>query len=115
MIDSKLSVPIQVKKQFGRHGMYTAICGVVLGHGRTQVEAKQDLLNNLLAALAAATADPAFARDDDGSLIVALPNYSGVVHWKVDDRGPRSITGCDGPPRESLASVPHYAVLDPAV
>lgn len=115
MPDSKLTVPIHMHKQFGRNGQYVASLGPISGYGRTQAEAKQDLADNLRAALNAASVDPAFARDDDGSLIVALPNCSGVTHWKVDDRGPRSITGCDGPPRESLASVPHYAVLDTAI
>lgn len=114
MADSKLTVPITLQKSLGRNGKYTATIGPVTGCGKTQAEAKQHLLDNLRAALTAAAIDPAFARDDDGSLIVAVPDYSGVIHWRVDERGPRSITGCDGPPRESLASVPHYTVLGPA-
>lgn len=111
MPDSKLTLPIHMHKQWGRNGQYVASLGPVAGYGRTQAEAKQNLADNLQAALHAASVDPAFARDDDGSLIVAVPNYGGVVHWKVDDRGPRSITGCDGPPRESLETTPHYTVL----
>jgi hypothetical protein len=114
VIDSKLTIPVQIRKAFGRGGTYTAQLGPIVGHGRTQAEAKQNLAGNLQAALAAASVDPAFARDDDGSLIVALPHYSGVIHWRIDERGPRSITGCDGPPRESLATVPHYTLLGPA-
>lgn len=114
MTDSKLTVPIHMQRSFGRGGSYKATFGPVAGYGKTQAEAKQNLADNLQAALAAASADPAFARDDDGSLIVAIPDYSGVIHWKVDERGPRSITGCDGPPRRSLESVPHYTVLGSA-
>lgn len=111
MAESKLTIPIDMRKDWGRNGHYKASLGSIVGYGRTQAEAKQDLADNLLAALVAASVDPAFARDDDGSLIVALPNYSGVEHWRIHDDNPRCITGCDGPPRESLETVPHYTVL----
>lgn len=111
---SKLAVPITLQKSLGRGGTYKATFGPIAGYGKTQTEAKQNLLDNLHATLAASSVDPAFARDDDGSLIVAVPDYSGVIHWKIDERGPRSITGCDGPPRKSLETVPHYRVLGSA-
>lgn len=111
MTDSKLTIAIQLQKSFGRHGTYKAAFGPIVGYGKTQAEAKQSLSENLLAALAASSVDPAFARDDDGSLIVALPNHAGVIHWRVGDGEPRAITGCDGPPRKSLETVPHYTVL----
>lgn len=111
MTDSKLTVPIVLQKSLGRGGTYKATLGPIAGYGKTQAEAKQNLLENLHAALAAASVDPAFARDDDGSLIVAVPDYSGVVHWRVGDGEPRAITACDGPPRKSLETTPHYTVL----
>ena len=114
MYDSKITVPITIQRPSGPGGTYRATLGPVVGYGKTQAEAKQSLLDNLRAALDAASVDPAFARDGDGSLIVAVSDCSGVTHWKVDGRGPRSITGCDGPPRKSLESVPHYTVLGSA-
>lgn len=112
MADAKLTIPIDIQKGWGRQGQYTASVGPIAGRGRSMAEAKDDLLANLLAALSAGSVDPAFARDDDGSLIVAVQGLvGGVTHWRVGDDNPRPITGCDGPPRKSLETTPHYTAL----
>jgi hypothetical protein len=116
MGDSRITIPIAVHKGWGRQGEYSVSVGPISGRGRTLSEAKQALADNILTALTGAAVGPAFARDDDGGLIVAVQGLvGGVTHWKVDDRGPRAITGCDGPPRKSLEGCHHYTVLgDPS-
>jgi len=114
--ETRLSFPVKVL----RTGAATAArkvqmrLGPLTGWGRTNRDAAVDLRNQVLAALGALDTDPAFARDDDGSLIVAVQMHHGVVHWKVPDDGgaPRQITGCDGPPRKSLETTPHYTILE---
>lgn len=90
------------------------ILGPVEGTGRTARDAGLDLRARVLAALDSLDTDPAFARDDDGSLIVAVQTTAGVVHWKIpaDGGAPRQIAGCDGPPRASLEGTYHYTILE---
>jgi len=83
----------------------------ISAYGRSISDAKADFTRKLYEGIERMDTDPAFARDDDGSLIVAVQQSQGVVHYRVDGDHVRPITGCDGPPRESLASVWHYRVL----
>ncbi|MGW4834706.1 hypothetical protein [Streptomyces globisporus] len=116
MTKTKISLDVDVQKGWGKQGHYTLSVGPISGRGRTLVEAKADLSHNILQALSAGSVDPAFARDDDGGIVVAIQGVvGGVTHWKVDNiRGPRPIAGCDGPPRESLQGCHHYEVLERA-
>lgn len=86
----------------------------IIGYGKSITEAKHDVIKKVEQALERLDTDPAFARDDDddGSLIVAVQQSHGVIHWKVTPDGQvRSITATDGPPRRSLEGVWHYEVL----
>lgn len=92
-------------------GRWTATLGPVRAHGRTKTVALKALAEAVVHALTALDAEPAFARDDDGSIIAAVPKWSGVAHYRVTDEGVRCITGCDGPPAKSLEGCHHYTVL----
>jgi hypothetical protein len=86
--------------------------GPITGLGRTITDAKADLQRRLRQALDRLDTDPAFARDDDGSLIVAVQQSHGVVHWRITPDGTvRSITATSGPPRRSLEGTWHYTIL----
>lgn len=97
---------------------YRIKLGKITGYGRSMAECKADFAGRLEQAVERLDTDPAFAVDDDGSLIVAVQESHGVVHWKVPRLPgggfgqPRSITATDGPPRKSLAGIWHYSVLD---
>ena len=113
MPEPKITLPVQVKKDWGRNGQYRVSFGPVSGYGRTLAEAKQKLIDALQQALTNWAEEPAFARDDDGSLVVAIQGPTGVAHWVIRDDKPRSISYGDGPPRQSLQGCHHYTVLGP--
>lgn len=92
-------------------GRWTAKLGPVTAHGRTKTVALRALTDALLTALSRMDAEPAFARDDDGSLIAAVPRWHGTEHFRVTGEGVRSIAGCDGPPAKSLEGCHHYTAI----
>jgi hypothetical protein len=92
-------------------GRWTATLGPVKAYGRTKTVALKALADAVLEALSRLDEEPAFARDDDGSLIAAVPRWHGVEHYRVTEDGARSITACDGPPAKSLEGCHHYTVL----
>jgi len=97
---------------------YRIRLGKITGYGRSMAECKHDFVTRLEQAIERLDTDPAFAVDDDGSLIVAVQHSHGVVHWRIPKLPgggfgqPRSVTAADGPPRASLASTWHYSILD---
>lgn len=94
-------------------GRWTATLGPVKAYGRTKTVALKALAEAVVHALTRLDAEPAFARDDDGSLIAAVPRWHGTEHYRVTDDGVRSIAGCAGGPAESLEGTHHYTVLGP--
>jgi hypothetical protein len=90
---------------------WTATLGPVKVYGRTKTVALKALAEAVVHGLSRLDAEPAFARDDDGSLIAAVPRWHGVEHYRVTGDGVRSIAGCDGPPAKSLEGCHHYTVL----
>jgi hypothetical protein len=92
-------------------GRWTATLGPVKTYGRTKTVALKALAEAVVHALTQVDAEPAFARDDDGSLIAAVPRWHGVEHYRVTEDGARSITACDGPPAKSLESIHHYTAV----
>ena len=86
-----------------RNSRYVAEAGPVRAYGKTKTQALQRLSVLILEALTHMDAEPAFARDaESGEFLAAVPTPYGVTHWKVDERGYRSITFTDGPAAESL-------------
>lgn len=90
---------------------WTAQLGPVKAYGRTKTVALKALAEEVVHALSRLDAEPAFARDDDGSLIAAVPRWHGVDHYRVTDEGARCITACDGPPAKSLEGTHHYTAV----
>lgn len=97
---------------------YRIKLGKITGYGKSMAECKVDFATRLERAIERLDTDPAFAVDDDGSLIVAVQESHGVVHWRVPKLPgggfgqPRSITAADGTPRGSLEGTWHYSILD---
>ncbi len=106
-----VALPATAWKGFGRGAQWTVASGRVTGHGDTLGAARTRAAATVADLLANVTTPPAFARDDDGSLIVAVAHGSGVLHYRVTGDRAREVSFCDGPPAESLARVPHYTPL----
>jgi hypothetical protein len=105
-----LALPIDVSKT--PQGTCTALLGALRGIGRTEWEALADL-GRLLTALAEHHGDEAaFAIDDDGDYLVAVPDgMGGSVEYNVcaDHAG---ITGASAkPPAEFLRRLSRYRVI----
>ncbi|MBV9024934.1 MAG: hypothetical protein JO362_14365 [Streptomycetaceae bacterium] len=64
----------------------------LVGRGDTQAAAKQHLAEQITLMAATIDAEPAFARDDDGSVIVALDRPWGIEWYKVTDTTARRIS-----------------------
>lgn len=90
---------------------WTAQLGPVKVYGRTKAVALKALAEAVVHALSRVDADAAFARDDDGSVIAAVPRWHGTEHYRITDEGVRSTGGYDGPPAKSLEGCHHYTVL----
>lgn len=106
-----VSVPIGLTKGWHRDSAWTATYGPLSGQGATQAAAKADLTTALAAALSAGDADPAFARDDDGAVIVAIPDlHGGVTVWRVGETA-RMICRQDGPPETVAEHCHHYTPI----
>lgn len=90
---------------------WTAQLGPVKAYGRTKTAALKALVDALVGALARMDEEPAFAWDDDGSLIAAVPRWHGTEHYRITDEGVRCTTGTDTPPAKSLEGCHHYTVI----
>jgi hypothetical protein len=111
---SSLGLPITLSKGFGRQPRWTASFGEGSYNacGITQTEAKQALSDRIDSALRNRNLRPAFAVDDDGGFIVAVPDIEGGVSvWRISDGTARSIWLCDRQPDEAIASVSHYTPI----
>ncbi|MGC4950984.1 hypothetical protein ACLQ2N_32935 [Streptomyces sp. DT224] len=85
----------------------------IFGRGSTLRAAKEELAQHMTLAAETAHVQPAFARDDDGALIVAIDRPWGVDEYRITDAGHR-LTGCyarDADPAALLAKTHHYTVL----
>lgn len=90
---------------------WTAQLGPVKAYGRTKTVALKALAEAVVHALSHVDEDAAFARDDDGSLIAAIPRWHGTEHYRITDDGVRSTGGYDGSPAKSLEGCHHYTVF----
>lgn len=109
-------IPITLVKGFGRGAEYIATLGDLTGHGSTQATAKADLAAQIVQSAQPVDDEPAFARDDDGALIVAIPDGRGDVHvWRLAEQttgaSARHITTCGGPADQAIAGCGHYTPI----
>lgn len=108
-----ISLPVKVIKDVfaPRNSRWRIMLDHITGYGSTITEAKTRTVDLTLKAIERLDTDPAFALDDDGSLIVAVQKSHGVEHFRVSGTTVRCITGTSGTPDSSLRSVPHYTVI----
>ncbi len=116
--DASVKLQVTVTRNPGSHKSrrYTASYGewprAIEAEGATAAEAKDRLTGILATALGAImTGQPSFARDDDGSLMVAVPSFNGGSHhWRVNGEA-RLNTFDSRPPGEAFASCHHMTVI----
>ncbi|WP_275466285.1 hypothetical protein [Streptomyces noursei] len=88
----------------------------IFGRGSTLKAAKQELARQIAVATETVNVEPAFARDDDGSLIVAIDRPWGVEEYRLTDAGYKLIGTYDRDrrtPAEWLAATHHYTPVPP--
>ncbi|MET7784735.1 hypothetical protein ABZU94_39365 [Streptomyces mirabilis] len=86
----------------------------LVGRGSTQAAAKRHLAEQIELMAETIAVEPAFARDDDGAVVVALDRPWGFEWYRVTDTYARRISTGDRHPQgpaADLARVDHYTVL----
>jgi len=112
----RLGVTVQRNEGSHRSRRYTAYFGSyprsIEAEGSTAAEAKERLTAMLVTAITAIRdGKPRFARDDDGSVMVAVPNaYGGSVHWRVNETA-WGGTWDSRPPAEAFGDCYHMTLI----
>ncbi len=110
-----ISLPnVMVRRPAKRGAEYCLTLGRFVGRGTTLAAAKADLAAQIILAVDSLNTEPAFARDDDGSLIIALDRPWGIDTYRATDTTARLITTSDRHPQGPAADVArthHYRLL----
>lgn len=114
MADYSIKLPVKVNKDVfaPKVSQWRVRLDHIVAYGRTIKDAVDEVTRLTLLAIERLDTEPAFARDDDGSLIVAVQKSHGVEHFRVTGDVVRCITSTCGTPIGSLRSTRHYTVLD---
>jgi len=105
-----VSLPATARKGFGRPVSWSVSLDVdptTVGTGPSLTEARAKLAGTAEAIIANATAGPAFAYDDDGGLVVAVPYGTGSMHYKLIDGQVRMVAFTAHAAQDSLTAH-HY-------
>ncbi|MGA5411505.1 hypothetical protein ACPCSC_30160 [Streptomyces lavendulocolor] len=109
------TVAVQRPEQF-RKGWRLTLSHFIFGRGSTLKAAKAELARQIAVATETVNVAPAFARDDDGSLIVAIDRPWGVEEYRITDDGFKNVGTYDRDsrtPAEWLAATHHYTPVPP--
>jgi len=109
-----VNLPAQAWKwqgQFGRKAEWSVSLGPVKGIGPTLAAAREAAAETAADMLARIYDGPAFATDDDGSVIVAVPVGSGSDVYRITPRGWALVSTAATTPAESVAGVHHFAPM----
>ena len=107
--DVKVSVTGTASRGFGRDAQWkVTLFGLISGYGATQAEAREAAIAALSAAVGQMHTAPEFARDDDGTLIVAVADGGGTAVYRVDDSRARNTEFRYGTPEQAVTSADHY-------
>jgi len=98
--DAAARLPFTVEEGWRRGSGWTATYGSypysIETYGKTAAEAKAAMAEALATALdTMLTHKPRFGRDDDGTLLAAIPAPDGgSTHWRINDTGayPNTVT-----------------------
>ncbi len=115
--DASVKLPVTVTKNPGRKAGYTAAYGRypydIEARGATAAEARANLTAALATAVKTAIeARPAFARDDDGALWVAVPAADGGSRWwRVTADSARHNTSSSSPTAEAFGTCTGMTII----
>ncbi|MFD7764125.1 hypothetical protein [Streptomyces microflavus] len=93
-----------------------ALSRLIFGRGSTLKAAKAELARQIAVATETVNVEPAFARDSDGSLIVAIDRPWGVEEYRITGDGYRNVGAYNRDtrtPAEWLASNRHFTPIPP--
>ena len=107
--ETTVPMPALATKRADRSWSVT-FCGII-AYGPTLSAARANLAETVARVIGHASSSPAFARDDDGTMIVAVPDGTGVATYRVTDDGARLTSHSAGTPEESVGRVPHYSPI----
>jgi hypothetical protein len=108
------NISVQRPSRVGSELWRVTLSRFMFGRGKTLKAAKAELAQQIALATETVNIEPAFARDDDGTVIVALDRPWGFEWYRVTDTHAQRIsTGDRHPegPAADLARVDHYKVL----
>lgn len=108
-----VAFPATARKGFGRDANWTVtvLDGVVAGHGATLTQARSNAATTAADIIRSLTGNPAFALDDDGGLVIAVPSGTGSAVYKVHAGRARLIASHMYPPEQALAGAHHYTPI----
>jgi len=107
-----VSVPMRAtQRREGRTVTWTVEFAGMLAYGGTLAAARAAMAETIVRAANHARQPPAFARDDDGTLVVAVPDGIGTAEYRVSDGRARLTSHSVGTPAETVARVHHYTPL----
>ncbi len=109
-----VTIPASAHKGFGRDAGWTVAVvdgSMVVGVGSSLAQARMNAATTAVDVIRTAMDGPAFALDDDGGLVVAVPWGTGSIHYKVRDGHVFMITSTVHAPHESLTGCHHYTPL----
>ncbi|MFI9052464.1 hypothetical protein [Streptomyces sp. NPDC053427] len=110
------NIAVQRPSRVGRELWRVTLSRFMFGRGSTLKAAKAELARQIAVATETVNVEPAFARDDDGSLIVAIDRPWGVEEYRITDAGWRNVGTYDRDtrtPAEWLAATHHYTPVPP--
>lgn len=107
--DTTANLPATATRHANRS--WSAEFAGIIAYGPSLAAARATLAELIGAVVRHASSSPGFARDDDGTLIVAVPDGVGVATWRVTDDGARMTSHSAGTPMESVTRVPHYSPI----
>lgn len=107
--DTTANLPATATRHANRS--WSAEFAGIIAYGPTLAAARATLAETIGAVVRHASSPPGFARDDDGTMVVAVPDGIGVATWRVTDESARMTCHSVGTPMESVARVHHYSPI----
>jgi hypothetical protein len=105
--------PADVFSSRRRPVSWDADVGQAHGHGTSMGRAEAALAEKIAAMLERGQAEPAFARDDDGALVVIIPDVinGGHATYRITETGARNVAAGDGDPEQAVKRVHHWTPI----
>lgn len=108
--ETTAAIPATATKRADRS--WSAEFAGLIAYGPTLAAARASLSELIVRAVKHTSERPAFARDDDGTFVVVVPDGIGSAEWRVSDAAGARLTGhSDGTPEGLVARVHHFTPI----